>query len=234
MREKVLLIDAHGATRHGLSLLLMRAEFSVVGSTGDARRGVALAAARRPHVIVLDPDIDLLDEPEAEWLTRLRVAAPGVRILLHTSEHQLIALREHLTARVEGLVLTTCSVDQFVGAIRAVAKGHEYVDPRAVGLVRDTPGDDLSTREREVLALLAVGLTGELAATALFLSPETVRTHLRNAMRKLGAPTRVRAVVVALEAGLITAEPHEPAGQERSRRFQRSRPDLPLRDPGRS
>jgi DNA-binding NarL/FixJ family response regulator len=95
---------------------------------------------------------------------------------------------------------------ELVGAIRAVAAGRRYLDPRLQSYVRGDWKEEppvLTPREREILTLLAEGLSGEQTAQKLYLSSETVRTHVRNATSKLGASTRVHAVALAMQRGEI-------------------------------
>jgi DNA-binding NarL/FixJ family response regulator len=205
----VLLVEDHAAVREGLALLLSRAGQVVVGSTGEVGHGLALAAARKPRVIVLD--LDLGDEHGLAWLDRLQAAAPEARILIYTAAEEPGVLEAALAGGAAGVALKACSGAELVEAVRAVADGRRYLDPRLTEILRESVGNDLSPREKQVLELLAAGLTGEQVADRLFLSPETVRTHVRNAMRKLGAPTRARAVVLALTTGRIAAAQRESA-----------------------
>lgn len=201
MERTVLLVDDHAAVREGLGMLLDRAGLGVVGATGDPVRAIELAAGRRPDVIVLDLHLGVDDG--RRWLDALRAAAPDAAILVYTAAEEPGVLESVLNGEVAGLALKACSSVELVEAVNAVAAGRRYLDPRLAAILRDAPGADLSPREREVLALLAAGLTGEQVARRLVLSPETVRTHVRNAMRKLEAPTRARAVVLALKSGRI-------------------------------
>lgn len=200
-RHTVLLIEDHAAVRDGLRLLLERGGISVVGATGDPARGLALAHDRRPDVIILD--LDLGDDDGTRWLTQLQAATPGARILIYTAAEEAGVLESALHGEVAGLALKACSAVELVEAVNAVAAGRRYLDPRVAAILRDAPGADLSPREKEVLALLAAGLTGEQVAQRLVLSPETVRTHVRKAMTKLEADTRTQAVARALRESLI-------------------------------
>jgi DNA-binding NarL/FixJ family response regulator len=111
-------------------------------------------------------------------------------------------LREGLESGVTGFALKAGSPDELVGAIRTVADGGEYLDPRLARLLDKGQSRDLmallSAREREVLELLAQGHTNEEVASRLYLSPRTVQTHVRNLMRKLGARSRIHALALAL------------------------------------
>jgi DNA-binding NarL/FixJ family response regulator len=208
-RSSVVIIDDHAALRDGLGMLLQRAGFAVVGTTGDPERALGLARSRRPDVIVLDLDLD--GEDGMAWLDRYRSACPESRILIYTAAAEPGVLEAAADLDAAGIALKACSSAEFVEAVRAVADGRRYLDVRITEILRDGVGDDLSRRERQILGLLAAGLTGEQAAERLFVSPETVRTHVRNAMRKLGAKTRARAIVLALKNGRIKLPREEEA-----------------------
>ena len=126
-----------------------------------------------------------------------------------SDERQLL---DGLDAGAAGFALKSGDPDELEEAIRTVAEGGRWTYPRLEPLLRaatepatGTHGCTSSRREREILGLLSKGLSGEEAAKQLFLSSETVRTHVRNAMNKLGAATRVHAVALALERGEISA-----------------------------
>lgn len=116
-------------------------------------------------------------------------------------------LRDALDTGARGFALKAGGLHELCEAIEAVARGGTYMDPRLRSTFLSRRMTDsipvLTKREREVLDLLARGHTGEEAARMLFLSPETIRVHVRNAMRKLQAGTRVHAVVVAMRLGEI-------------------------------
>jgi len=125
--------------------------------------------------------------------------------VLYTGSPDGALVEEGLAAGASGYATKNGDVDELLDAIRSAHAGGRYVDPRlreAVGVSRQTP---LSKREREIMLLLAQGLTGEQAAEQLVLSAETVKTHIRNAMGKLEASTRAHAVALALRDGQISA-----------------------------
>jgi DNA-binding NarL/FixJ family response regulator len=128
-------------------------------------------------------------------------------VLVYTGVGDLALLAEAMTCGARGHVLKTAAPERLLEALAAVAQGASYVDPALERLfarqeaARSHPL--LTRREREVLQLLADGLNGEQAAQRLFISGETVRTHVRNAMEKLDAQTRAHAVAIALRRGEI-------------------------------
>ena len=202
----VVIVDDHVALRRGMELLLRRAGHHVVGTADDAEAGEALILRRKPHVALVD--LALPGMSGAELTRSLLKEDPKVRIILYTGAADERQLLDALDAGAAGLALKSGDPEELEQAILTVAAGGDYLDPRLTPLLaKGANGRDktLSPREREILGLLSQGLSGEEAATQLFLSPETVRTHVRNAMTKLGAATRAHAVALALQRGEISA-----------------------------
>jgi DNA-binding NarL/FixJ family response regulator len=196
----LVIVEDHPALGEGMRILLERNGFDVLGLVGSAAAGYDLIGTAKPDAALVD--IGLPDESGIALARRLLRRDAGLGIVFFTGVEDLVALRDALDCGARGFVHKTAEPDALVAAVRAVAAGGSYVDPdaRARLLHRDMTATIrvLSEREREILDLLAQGLTGEEAAARLFLSPETVRTHIRNAMRKLQADTRVHAVALAL------------------------------------
>jgi DNA-binding NarL/FixJ family response regulator len=213
MPLRLVLIEDHQALREGLELLLDREGCQVVGTAGTAHDG-------RELVERLDPDVALVDirlgEESGIDLTRaLLDAAPERRIVLYTGSSDVELLVSGLDSGARGYALKEGTPAELTGAIQTVAEGGTYVDPRLrpALLSRETTQrlKSLSKREGEIMDLLAQGLTGEQVAERLVLSSETVKTHIRNAMAKLEANTRVHAIAIALREGFINPPP-EPEG----------------------
>lgn len=202
---RLTVVEDHPAMRQGLELLLGRQGCVVVGSAGRAADAWDAIQERRPDVAVID--LNLPDESGVALARRLLADDPELGVLLYTGAEDRDTLTEALGCGARGFAVKAAPPQELIEAIRTIAKGGAYVDPRLKSMVRagstteDAP--TLSPREREVLDLLSKGLTGEDAAERLFLSPETVRTHVRNAMRKLEANTRTHAIVIALQQGEI-------------------------------
>ena len=202
----VVIVDDHVALRRGMELLLRRAGHHVIGTADDAEFAEALILRRRPDVALVD--LGLPGRSGAELTRALLDADPGLRIILYTGAADERELLEGLDAGAAGFALKSGDPAELEQAILTVAAGDDYLDPRLAPLLsRKGNGrvHTLSPREREILELLSQGLSGEEAAKRLFLSSETVRTHVRNAMSKLGAATRVHAVALALQRGEISA-----------------------------
>lgn len=200
----LIFVEDHAALRRGMELLLGREDGLEVSATGgNAREGYTLISAKHPDVALLD--INLPGESGIELTRRLLADDPDLGILLYTGLEDESALRDALDCGARGFVLKTAPPEELVEAIRTVAAGDSYVDPRLRSVILSHGSTErigvLSPREREVLDMLSRGLTGEDVARALVLSPETIRTHVRNAMDKLEAHTRVHAIAIALRSG---------------------------------
>jgi DNA-binding NarL/FixJ family response regulator len=201
----VVIVDDHVALRRGMELLLRRAGHHVVGTADDAEAGEALILRRKPDVALVD--LALPGMSGAELTRSLLKEDPKVRIILYTGAADERQLLDALDAGAAGLALKSGDPEELEQAILTVAAGGDYLDPRLTPLLaKSANGRDktLSPRESEILGLLSQGLSGEEAAVQLYLSPETVRTHVRNAMTKLGAATRAHAVALALQRGEIS------------------------------
>jgi DNA-binding NarL/FixJ family response regulator len=210
MPLRVVIVEDHQALRQGLELLLASRGCSVLGSAGTAYEGVEVICATRPQVAVVDIR---LGDPDGIWLTREVLARrPEQRILLYTGTSDEQLLYSGLNSGARGIALKDGTPDELLEALVLVGEGGSYIDPRVPpALASSRDGDaqpGLSRREREVMDLLARGLTGEQVAERLVLSSETVKTHVRNAMHKLDATTRVHAIAIALREGHI--HPSEP------------------------
>ena len=199
----VVVVDDHVALRQGLEALLARRGCRIAGTAATVAESKELLAARTADVAIVDlrlPDgsgVDLV-----EWILREH---PAIKVLVYTGADDPDVLARALDTEAHGFVLKPGSLDELVSALRAVSHGERVVDERIGRLLERRPAPDsaLSRREREVFRLLADGLSGEEIAARLYLSPETVRTHIRNGMTKLGARTRTQAVVAAVARGEI-------------------------------
>jgi DNA-binding NarL/FixJ family response regulator len=213
MPLRLVLIEDHQALREGLELLLDREGCQVVGTAGTARAGRDLVERLDPDVALVD--IRLGDESGIDLTRALIHTEPERRIVLYTGSSDVELLVSGLDSGARGYALKEGTPAELTGAIQTVADGGTYVDPRLrpALLSRETTQrlKSLSKREREIMDLLAQGLTGEQVAERLVLSSETVKTHIRNAMAKLEASTRVHAIAIALREGFINPPP-EPNG----------------------
>ena len=202
---ELVVVEDHAALSQALELLLTREGFSIFGVAGDAGEGYGLVRVAKPDVALVD--IGLPGESGVDLTRRLLEQDPELGVLLYTGTEDAELLREALDCGARGFAFKAGAPEELRKAIRAVAGGGTYVDPRVRSTILSRSTTErvgvLSPREREVLDQLAQGRTGEAIAERLDLSPETVRTHVRNAMDKLEAHTRVHAIAIALRQGEI-------------------------------
>jgi DNA-binding NarL/FixJ family response regulator len=203
---RLVLIEDHEALREGLELLLDREGCEVVGTAGTLTEGRDLVQRTNPDVALVD--IRLGDESGIDLTRQLLDADPEQRVVLYTGSSDVELLISGLDSGARGYALKEGTPSELTGAITTVAAGGTYVDPRLRPALLSRPSTQrvpsLSKREREIIELLAQGMTGEQVADHLVLSSETVKTHIRNAMGKLEASTRVHAIAIALREGFIS------------------------------
>jgi DNA-binding NarL/FixJ family response regulator len=194
----LVLVEQHEALRDGLAVLLERRGFDVRGCATTAARGEEVIAERHPDVAVVG--VDLPDERGTELVRRMSDHPPCPKFVIYTGLHDPDLLEAAYRSGARGLVAKPAGLSTLVEALREVWRGGRYFDRSFVQTNGNgEPTKALSSREAEVLGFLAEGMTGEEIARRLVLSPETVRTHVRNATEKLDARTRTEAVVKALE-----------------------------------
>jgi DNA-binding NarL/FixJ family response regulator len=200
----ICIIEDHPVLCEGLSLLLSHHGFEVLGTACTAAEGFDLVQRTDPDVVIVD--LLLTDEHGTALVRRLLCEQPDLRAVVYTGLERAADVAPALSCGAQGVVSKASPPEEFRAAIRAVADGGNYLDERIRKLLAEPRGDGkqlLSKREREVLSMLAAGLTLEQIASMLVLSPETVRTHVRNAGRRLGGRTRVHTIALALQGGEI-------------------------------
>jgi DNA-binding NarL/FixJ family response regulator len=210
---RVLLVDDDQLMRAGLRLIVQQAsDLAVGGEAADGRQAVEAARRDRPDVVVMDVRMPVLDGIEA---TRQITAGPDPpKVLILTTfeldEYVFSALR----AGASGFLLKRNPPEQLIEGIRTVAAGEALLSPsvtrRLIEQFSSRPARaenprfaDMTEREREVLIAIARGLSNDELAATLFISANTVKTHVKRVLTKLGARDRVQAVVMAYEGGLM-------------------------------
>jgi DNA-binding NarL/FixJ family response regulator len=200
----VLLADDHEVVREGLRLALLRSShIRVVGEASDGETAVALAERRRPDVVLMDLRMPKMDGIEAtEEVLRL---VPETKVLIFTAYGERALLQRGLESGAKGYVLKEAPHETLLKAIEKVSLGETFVDPALIpSLATDRNGQDILTqREREILQLLADGMSNADVARQLVISQETVKSHVRHILTKLEAETRTQAVAIALRESMI-------------------------------
>jgi DNA-binding NarL/FixJ family response regulator len=199
-----LIVDDHEVVREGLRLSLSRApHVRVVGEASDGAAAVALAERRRPDVVIMDVRMPGMDGLEAtkELLERV----PETAVLIFTAYSERSLLTRGLESGAKGYVLKEAPHQTLVRAIEKVSQGEGYIDPALMPAFLTGRGkeDILTGREREILQLLADGMSNADVAEKLFISQETVKSHVRHILSKLEADTRTQAVAIALREAII-------------------------------
>ncbi|WP_030173032.1 response regulator [Streptomyces sp. NRRL S-813] len=213
---RVLLADDQTLVRAAFAMLVESAgDMEVVGQAGTGREAVALARSARADLVVMDIRMPDLDGIEATRLIAADEDLAGVKVLVlttyDTDEHIVEALR----AGASGFLVKDTRPADLLDAIRTVAAGEALLSPgptaRLIARFLRSPAapvtggpDCLSDREREVLTLVARGLTNAEIGEALGVSPLTAKTHVSRIMGKLGARDRAQLVIVAYESGLVS------------------------------
>ena len=197
--------DDHPAVLEAVAEFLVQGGVEVVARARDGEEALEKIEQRKPRVALVDVRMPKLGG--IELTRRAQRSAPETSILLYTGYGDRALLTEALDAGVRGFVLKEAPMDDLLRALHSVATGGTYVDPVLAGtLAASSIGNklpELTQRERDVLRLLADGLANEEIGKRLFISAETVRTHVRKAMDKLDADTRTQAVARALRDHLI-------------------------------
>ncbi len=204
----VLLAEEHALMRHSLRLLLDdEAGIVVIAEAHDLRAVTRHVRADDPHVLVLD--LNMPDGSSIEAIGRLREQAPDTQIVVMTMNENPVFAQRAFAAGAVGFVGKDLADSELPQAVRAAARGEEFVSPRVAArlevLHRSLTDDVLSPREVEVLRLIALGHTSVEMARKLRLSPRTVETHRANLQRKLGLATRAELVRYSLRRGLLIA-----------------------------
>lgn len=197
--------DDHPAVLEAVAEFLTQGGVEVVGRARDGEEAFEQIEQQKPRIALVDVRMPKLGGIEVARRTSRLV--PETAIVLYTGYGDRAQLTEALDAGVRGFVLKEAPMDDLLRALNAVAAGGTYVDPVLAGTLAASMGSkapQLTQRERDVLRLLADGHANEEIGKRLFISAETVRTHVRKAMDKLDADTRTQAVARALRDHLIS------------------------------
>ncbi|MEX2211186.1 MAG: response regulator transcription factor [Gaiellaceae bacterium] len=198
-----LIVDDHEVVREGLRLSLSRSpHIRVIGEAADGATAVALTQRRRPDVVIMDVRMPGMDGLEAT--RQIIEAMPDAAVLMFTAYSERSLLSRSLESGAKGYILKEAPHATLLRAIEKVAAGEPYVDPALMPALLTKEREDMLTgREREILQLLADGMSNADVAGKLFISQETVKSHVRHILSKLEADTRTHAVAIALRDAII-------------------------------
>jgi two-component system response regulator NreC len=209
---RILIAEDHELMRAGMKLLVEAQEdMEVVGEAGDGRAAIELAKQLQPDLILMDVSMPELNGLKAS--AKLKRIAPGLKILTVTRHTDDAYLQELLRAGVSGYVLKQSAATELIFAIRAVASGKSYLDPKITGKVLNSyaekgkklPGEksgkQLTGRESEVLRHIALGYSNKEIAEKMGISVKTVEAHKANSLKKLNMESRKDIVRYAITKG---------------------------------
>jgi DNA-binding NarL/FixJ family response regulator len=211
---RVALIDDDALIREGLRMIIDQAsDLEVIATAGNGEEAVRVAREQGPDVMLMDVRMPVLDGIEAT--RRITASEDPPRVIILTTFELDEYVFEALRAGASGFLLKRTEPAQLAGAIRVVASGEALLSPSVTRRLIEEftrrpqvgPNDrltDLTEREREVLLLIARGLSNQELAERLFIADNTVKTHVKRIFTKLGARDRAQAIVMAYEGGLMS------------------------------
>ena len=205
----ILIADDHPVVRDGLmGMLESQPDFEVVGEAADGAQAIKLVEELRPEIVLMD-----LRMPQVDGVTAIRAIKSSqaeTQILVLTTYDSDADILPAIEAGATGYLLKDSSREELYGAIRATARGDTVLAPtvaaRLVGQMRAPAEERLSSRELEVLQLVAEGASNKDIASRLHISQATVKSHLIHIFGKLGVSDRTAAVTVALQRGIMRLE----------------------------
>jgi DNA-binding NarL/FixJ family response regulator len=203
---RILLADDHDVVRRGLTALLDGTDgFAVVGAAADGEEAVALAGQHEPDVVLMDLSMPRVDGIEAT--RRLMAARPESRVVVLTSFSDRERILDALDAGAVGYLLKDAEPDELLRGIEAAARGESPLAPKAAKAVltaraENRPAAELTSREQEVLALLAEGMANKQIARRLGIAEKTVKAHLTSVFQSIGVTDRTQAALWARGHGI--------------------------------
>jgi DNA-binding NarL/FixJ family response regulator len=206
-RLGLLLVDDHAIVREGMRRVVgQREDMVVVGEASSGEDALEMVARRRPDIVLMDARMPGMGGVQATQ--RLAGDHPDVRVVVFTAHSEQELLWDALDSGAQGFVLKDSDSSTLLNAIRQVAAGEPYVDPRLAPdflrqFSRPRQNNVLSAREREILQMLADGFSNREVSERLVVSVETVKTHVKHILAKLEAEHRTQAVAIGIRQSLI-------------------------------
>jgi len=206
---RLLIVDDHPVVRDGLrGMLESQQDFEVVGEAGDGSEAVRMVENLNPDIVLMDLRMPVMDGVTA--LGEIKANNPEVQVLVLTTYDSDADILPAIEGGAAGYLLKDSSKEELYDGIRAAARGETVLAPavaaRLVGRMRAPAEEKLSSREVEVLQLVAEGASNSEIAQQLHISQATVKSHLVNIFRKLGVSDRTAAVTMALRKGILRLE----------------------------
>jgi len=205
---KVLLVDDHMVVRSGLSTVLaVYDDMQLVGEARDGEEALRLCERLQPDVVLMDLLMPKMDGVAATRVIKERW--PQIQVIALTSFKEKEYVEGALKAGASGYLLKNVSAEELVNAIRRAAAGQPSLSPEAAQVLIQKvnepppPGQDMTDREKEILALMVEGLSNNEIADRLIVSPSTVKFHVSNVLSKLGVTGRTEAVALAIKYKLV-------------------------------
>ena len=205
----LVIADDHLVVRDGLrGMLESQPDFEVVGEASNGEEAVQLASSLKPEVVLMDLRMPVMDGVTA--IRQIKDNQPGVQVLVLTTYDSDADILPAIQAGATGYLLKDASREELYSAVRATANGESVLAPgvaaRLLGRMRAPAEEHLSSRELEVLELVAEGNSNSEIASGLHISQATVKSHLIHIFGKLGVSDRTAAVTVALKRGILRLE----------------------------
>ncbi|MGI6557807.1 MAG: response regulator [Limnochordia bacterium] len=214
---RVLIVDDYALFRQGLARILeMEEDIIVVGEAGNGREALELAVELRPHIILMDINMPVVNGLEATRKLHRRLPHVGIiGLTIHDDEEYL---RELIKEGAQGYLLKDTEPVRVVEAIRRVYRGEAFLPPNLITKLFSTlqrssvaeddpsPGEELTPREKEVLCCIAQGMSNKEIAVSLYISEKTVKNHISSIFRKLDLTDRTQAAVYAIKQGLVNLD----------------------------
>jgi DNA-binding NarL/FixJ family response regulator len=218
-KKSVLVVDDHPLVREGLKVIIGRSsKFEVVGEAGAASEGFRMVEELKPDLVLLD--ISLPDESGIELTRRIKRALPEARILIVSMHSKIDYITEAFKAGATGYMVKESAAERLLAAMESVATGEHYLDspvshsviekliksPEKDAQITNGAYGSLTSREQEIMSMLAKDLSAKEIADKLFISPKTVENHRSNIMRKLGLHSSIELARYAARLGLIDVD----------------------------
>ena len=207
---RMLIVDDHKVVRNGLRVFIsLYDDLEVVGEAKNGRQALEQCATHRPDVVLMDMVMPVMDGPTATRL--IREQFPEIQILALTSFDEEELVHQAIEAGAVGFLYKDVEEQELIDAIRSAREGRPVLAPEAMKAlmhrtarpVEASTIEPLTGREREVLSLVAQGMTNPQIAEQLVISTSTVQFHVHNILGKLGVRTRTEAAAIAIQSGLI-------------------------------